>query len=540
MEHTEARELLEIAAVEPGGFERLTAGDTPEAAAARQPYRRLPRLRRGDGPPASRRGRHPRGAFVPRRRRTCGIGRSRSSPRSGGPVGLAARRARPSPGLRRGCEPRAAEPVRLVARARPAAPARAPVYGRPRSRGGRPDRGRRDVRVRRAIERNGRGGTGDPDRGARPRSRPGASAIDGQPDAAVRRARSTTDGSGLSGTLAFSPDRRGSSSCSPRVSSSRRPACSTAAGSRSTASRRRIGQMFFAGDVAFWVGPVDEVADAVPRDARFGVSLGRRCGRLALGRSGPRGQAVVAIGGRPTRSEGGRGRDRPGRRTTPWPLPSDAGPTSPRVTGLATSAPRPTSPRCSTRSRPSTTGSATILSLGLGQAAGGRAVVQSAPGSAGRCGDRRRGRHGQARRGPRGSGWAVRTRFVAVDLSPGMVERGSAQTRDLVQLEFLLADALALPFDDGRLRRRDDRLRPRQRCPISTAGSGSSAASCGRAAASSASSRRCRDRAGGGGSIIGPPAASPRSRVRRGPRARPTAGWRPSSAMSRTPRRSPT
>jgi hypothetical protein len=33
MEHAEARELLEIAAVEPGGFARLIAGDTPEAAA---------------------------------------------------------------------------------------------------------------------------------------------------------------------------------------------------------------------------------------------------------------------------------------------------------------------------------------------------------------------------------------------------------------------------------------------------------------------------------------------------------------------------
>ncbi len=40
-------------------------------------------------------------------------------------------------------------------------------------------------------------------------------------------------------------------------------------------------------------------------------------------------------------------------------------------------------------------------------------------------------------------------RVVAVDLSPAMVERGSAQTHDLVQLEFILADALALPFDDG-------------------------------------------------------------------------------------------
>jgi hypothetical protein len=33
MDHAEARELLELAAVEPHGFERLMAGDTPEAAA---------------------------------------------------------------------------------------------------------------------------------------------------------------------------------------------------------------------------------------------------------------------------------------------------------------------------------------------------------------------------------------------------------------------------------------------------------------------------------------------------------------------------
>lgn len=40
--------------------------------------------------------------------------------------------------------------------------------------------------------------------------------------------------------------------------------------------------------------------------------------------------------------------------------------------------------------------------------------------------------------------------IVAIDLSPEMVERGSAETRDLVQLQFLLGDAAALPFDDGR------------------------------------------------------------------------------------------
>ena len=33
MDHAEARELLDIAAVEPGGLDRLVAGDTPAATA---------------------------------------------------------------------------------------------------------------------------------------------------------------------------------------------------------------------------------------------------------------------------------------------------------------------------------------------------------------------------------------------------------------------------------------------------------------------------------------------------------------------------
>jgi demethylmenaquinone methyltransferase / 2-methoxy-6-polyprenyl-1,4-benzoquinol methylase len=41
-------------------------------------------------------------------------------------------------------------------------------------------------------------------------------------------------------------------------------------------------------------------------------------------------------------------------------------------------------------------------------------------------------------------------RVVAVDLAPRMVERGTASARDLVQIQFVLADALALPFDDDR------------------------------------------------------------------------------------------
>jgi demethylmenaquinone methyltransferase/2-methoxy-6-polyprenyl-1,4-benzoquinol methylase len=39
---------------------------------------------------------------------------------------------------------------------------------------------------------------------------------------------------------------------------------------------------------------------------------------------------------------------------------------------------------------------------------------------------------------------------VAVDISRAMVERGIAGTRDLVQLDYVLADALRLPFDDDR------------------------------------------------------------------------------------------
>ena len=41
-------------------------------------------------------------------------------------------------------------------------------------------------------------------------------------------------------------------------------------------------------------------------------------------------------------------------------------------------------------------------------------------------------------------------RIVALDLSSAMVERGTARARDIVQLEFMLGNALALPFDDGR------------------------------------------------------------------------------------------
>jgi hypothetical protein len=62
-------------------------------------------------------------------------------------------------------------------------------------------------------------------------------------------------------------------------------------------------------------------------------------------------------------------------------------------------------------------------------------------------------------------------RVLAVDLSPGMIRRASAAFRDVVQLEFRVGNALALPASCG--------------------------ASCDRAVASSASSSPRRGRAGG-------------------------------------------
>ena len=47
---------------------------------------------------------------------------------------------------------------------------------------------------------------------------------------------------------------------------------STAAGSSVEGSRQRIGKMFFAEDIAYWVGPAPAISD-VSTGATFGVSL---------------------------------------------------------------------------------------------------------------------------------------------------------------------------------------------------------------------------------------------------------------------------
>ena len=111
--------------------------------------------------------------------------------------------------------------------------------------------------------------------------------------------------------------------------------------------------------------------------------------------------------------------------------------------------PRPArrkSPRCSTSSPRSTIG--------------WRRSCRSAwTGAGGRRSSRRRGSTPATRRStlPRALACSRELadrvgpfgRIVAVDLSPAMVERGAARARDIVQLEFLSATRLALPFEDG-------------------------------------------------------------------------------------------
>jgi len=113
-------------------------------------------------------------------------------------------------------------------------------------------------------------------------------------------------------------------------------------------------------------------------------------------------------------------------------------------------------------------------------------------------------------------------RVAAVDLSPGMVALGRAATSDLVQLEFLLGNALDLPFDDGNF-------------DAATIAFGlRNLADFGRAGGWCASSSRCPVRAGGAGFTEQPFTASRPSSVRWSALARRTTISRRRSRASRT------
>ena len=263
MEHSEVREILEDAAIEPGGLERLMAGDTPTAslvaghlAGCPDCAAELERLRRSvaliapvvrDVPPPELRERTL--AFV------AAVGRPRGLPiddrvsertEAGVPAAMPA-------------APAAAQPARRVSRLAPilrlAAALVVAVAGTAfvatSSRDG-------ELRLQAAeIE-----ALGDVARWTL--------RIDQSADA-HRVALASTTGSAVTGQLLYSPTSTElvvvADGLVPPAAGREYMCWVEADGKRST-----IGKMFFGGDVAYWVGPVPELA-GLGADATFGVSL---------------------------------------------------------------------------------------------------------------------------------------------------------------------------------------------------------------------------------------------------------------------------
>ena len=306
--------------------------------------------------------------------------------------------------------------------------------------------------------------------------------------------------------------------------------------------RTPIGKMFFAGDVAYWVGEVPTSrCSAGGRDVRRELVIGRGPDRR-LRRSGPRRAKPDEPGGadpagrdhqRDRRGDGAADLDDAlaARRRGPGHSPGqparavDAGRSAEIAAMFDELAPvydrlgddpvaRPRSPLAravvaETRLTPGD--SAIDVAAGTGRLAAELAD----------------------RVGPFG-------RIVAVDLSPAMVERGTARARDIVQLEFVLGDALALPFDDGRFGAATIAF---GLGALADPVAGAPRAAAGRPARRPRRLPRADDAAAavvGPRSSTGRPTASRRSRCRSRPGATRIAGWRRSSGTSPTPRRSPT
>jgi alkylhydroperoxidase family enzyme len=254
MEHAEARELLEIAAVEPGGFDRLAAGDTSDAAALASHIAgcddcaaELERLRRAAAvireavrmaPPADLRDRTL--AYV------AAVGR---------PRGAAASPTVPDRTDIRDAR-RTASGGRLWVLAAAAAVVVAIV----------------GTSIFVAQSRDSLIETQARQINALAKVATWSLRIDGEPDATYVELEGTeTAGPDVNGTLAFSPGTKelvvlAQGLAEPAAGMQYRCWVEIDGG------RRRIGQMFFGGDVAYWVGPVEAITRVGP-GTRFGVSL---------------------------------------------------------------------------------------------------------------------------------------------------------------------------------------------------------------------------------------------------------------------------
>ncbi len=264
MEHAEALERIEIAAVEPLGLERLMAGDTPDGAAVAGHLAGCPSCT----------------AELDRIRRTATIAREVIA-------------AQPDPALRErtltlvhavGRErPGAAGPVGAPTRVVPATtvPAAA-VPGRP---------SRRIPRlawaaglaaalvVAGAIGLTAGGASRDGSIASRDReisvlrqATTMTMRIESQPDARSVPLAATAAGSGAAGSLAFSPatgDLVVVATGLPVEGAGQEYGCWVEV----NGERRRLGRMYWGGDIASWAGPAAGLAD-LPPGTVFGVSLG--------------------------------------------------------------------------------------------------------------------------------------------------------------------------------------------------------------------------------------------------------------------------
>lgn len=273
MDHDDVRERLELAAVEPGGLDRLMAGDTPDAAGVATHLAGCPtcsdefgRLSRtapllrdvvSTTPPADL------------RERTLAYVQAHGRPRGVAAVGS------PAP---IGTAP-AAHPTAPGSPAAPA-PVLAPAVRTPRrwTRAALPWVATFAAAVLLSVGINTVANRGAEDRlAAQAQAIQGLSevttatlAITGQPD--VERVSLTpSSGTATTGSLLFSPSTTrlvvvADGLARPPAGSEFR--CWVEVGG----TRSSVGRMFFAGDLAYWVGDTPEVSAAGP-GTRFGVSL---------------------------------------------------------------------------------------------------------------------------------------------------------------------------------------------------------------------------------------------------------------------------
>ena len=275
MDHQDVRELLEDAAIEPDGLDRLTAGDTPNAALAASHLAGCPdcadelaRLHRAVGlirpvvrlvPPPELRARTL--AHV------AAVGRPRGA--TPAPAAIAAREPEGLPGLSRSDEqtpaigpsparpaaPPATRPKRLAALAGIAAALIVAVAS-----AGLLVNASRDADARHQADQIE--ALADVARWTL--------RVDAAPDAR-RIVLASTSGAPTTGTLVFSPSSTELVVVAeqlPAPPSGREYRCWVEVGG----TRTSVGKMYFGGDLSYWVGPVSEVAGLGP-DVRFGVSL---------------------------------------------------------------------------------------------------------------------------------------------------------------------------------------------------------------------------------------------------------------------------